>query len=263
MVDRIVPATTPADLDAAEAALGVRDEGAVSTEPFTQWVVEDRFAGPMPNLASVGVQLVNSVRPFEMAKLRMLNGAHSTLAYLGALAGHEFVHQAIAAPELRGVVRRLLLDEAAPTLPRADGLDPASYADALLARFGNPALNHRLRQIATDGSQKLPQRLVGTVHDALAAQRSFEAAALAVAAWIAWIVREGSALEDPLALCLAAAARGGRDPDALVASVLGVAEVFGDMGNAHPVRDAVARHLRIILTSGAQAAAVALEAVPA
>ena len=264
MVDRIVPATTGSDLDRAEAILGVRDEGAVFTEPFTQWVVEDDLPGDMPDLAAAGVQLVADVRPFELAKLRMLNGSHSTLAYLGALAGHRFVHEAIADPALAAVVRRLMLGEAAATLPATDGLNPASYADALIRRFNNRALDHRLRQIAMDGSQKLPQRLAGTIADALRLGLPYEAATLGVAAWIAWVAQEGRALDDPLADRLAATAdAAGRDPEALAGALLGVAEIFGEIGSAEPVRQAVTEHLRTILTRGARAAAAEMVAEPA
>src|SRR5690606_8301856 len=158
MVDRIVPATTPADLDALEQRLGLRDEGAVFTERFSQWVIEDRFAGPRPGWEKVGAQLVGDVAPYETAKLRMLNGAHSALAYLGLERGHTFVHEAIADPGLRPLVEGLMRDEAATSFTPAPGQDLGAYADALVARFADPALNHRLIQIAMDGSQKIPQR---------------------------------------------------------------------------------------------------------
>src|SRR3546814_3945596 len=106
MIDRIVPATTDADRAAVEAALGARDEGAVVTEGFSQWVIEDDFAGPRPRWEAVGAELVTDVAPYETAKLRMLNGAHSALAYIGLGRGHEFVHQAIADPEIRPVIER-------------------------------------------------------------------------------------------------------------------------------------------------------------
>ncbi|RZM05539.1 MAG: mannitol dehydrogenase family protein, partial [Sphingomonas sp.] len=158
MVDRIVPAVTAADLDRVEATSGLRDEGAIVTEPFRQWVIEDRFAGPRPRWEVAGAQLVPDVGPYEAAKLRMLNGAHSALAYLGLLAGHAYVHEAIAHAEVGATVERLMRDEAAASLAPAAGQDLDAYADALLARFRNAALPHRLAQIATDGSQKIPQR---------------------------------------------------------------------------------------------------------
>lgn len=227
MVDRIVPATTSADRAANDAALGLEDAGMVRTEPFTQWVVEDRFAGPRPDLAAVGAQLVADVRPFELAKLRLLNGAHSTMAYLGLLKGHAFVHDAVRDPGIRPVVRALFA-EAAATLPAVPELDPAAYADRLLERFANPALRHRLDQIATDGSQKLPQRLLGTIRDNEARGRPARAAALGVAAWL----RHWSAptLDDPLSDQLRSAGAAG-DDQALLDQALGVRAVFGDLGD--------------------------------
>ena len=139
-------------------------------EPFSQWVIEDRFAGPRPGWDKVGAELVADVAPYETAKLRMLNGAHSAMAYLGLERGHEYVDQAIADPVLRPLVERLMRWEAAGSFAPAEGQDLQAYTDALLARFANPALKHRLAQIAMDGSQKIPQRWLASlaVHQARA-----------------------------------------------------------------------------------------------
>jgi fructuronate reductase len=207
MIDRIVPATTHADRAAIEAELGARDEGAVVTEGFSQWVIEDDFAGPRPRWERVGAQLVADVAPYETAKLRMLNGAHSALAYIGLGAGHDYVHQAVADPAIRPLIDRLMRDEAAPTIDAAPGQDLAAYADALLERFANPALHHRLIQIAMDGSQKIPQRWLETLawHQARGARcSSLEAA---IAAWIAFL-RSDHPIDDPLADRLREAAAG-------------------------------------------------------
>jgi fructuronate reductase len=219
MIDRIVPATTDADRTAVEATLGARDEGAVVTEGFSQWVIEDDFAGPRPRWEDVGAELVADVAPYETAKLRMLNGAHSALAYIGLGRGHEFVHQAIADPDIRPVIERLMRDEAAPTITAAPGQDLGAYADALLDRFANPALNHRLIQIAMDGSQKIPQRWLETLawHQARGARcASLEAA---IGAWIAFL-RSDQPIDDPLADQLREAVAG---PDA-------IQRLFGDGG---------------------------------
>lgn len=207
MIDRIVPATTDADRAAVEAALGVRDEGAVVTEGFSQWVIENDFAGPRPRWEKVGAEIVADVAPYETAKLRMLNGAHSALAYIGLGKGHEFVHQAIADPAIRQVIERLMRDEAAPTIDAAPGQDLSVYAAALLDRFANPALNHRLAQIAMDGSQKIPQRWLETL--AWHQKRGARCPALeaAIAAWIAFL-RSDHPLDDPLAEQLRAAVAG-------------------------------------------------------
>lgn len=184
MVDRIVPATTPADLEMAAALIGMTDAGAVVTEPFSQWVVEDDFAAGRPDWEAMGAELVADVAPYEQAKLRMLNGAHSALAYLGLERGHTHVHEAIADPLLRALVLRLMLDEAAPTVSCAPGQDLQAYADMLLARFENPALAHRLTQIAMDGSQKIPQRWLATLEANRMCSRDCPAIMAALAAWL-------------------------------------------------------------------------------
>lgn len=233
MVDRIVPATTPADLDALEAAVGLRDEGMVKAEPFTQWVIEDHFCAERPPLDRVGVDFTPDVAPWEKAKLRLLNGSHSALAYLGALAGLEFVDTAIAAPGYAAYVNRIW-DEAQDTLDPIKGFDPAAYRAALSRRYANSALSHRTRQIAMDGSQKLPQRLLAPIRERLAAGKSSPALTLAVAAWIRWQMGEDDdgrthVVDDPLSEETAAIVLGsGRDPRRLAASMLSLSAVFGE-----------------------------------
>lgn len=229
MVDRIVPATTTADVDGLAEQIGVRDEGMVKTEPFTQWVIEDRFCGPRPDLASLGVELTDAVEPWENAKLRLLNGAHSALAYLGALSGYEFVHEAVAEPALNAFVQRLW-DEAHTTLDTPSGLDLVAYRSALMARFSNATLRHRTRQIAMDGSQKLPQRLLNTVQLRLEAGQPIDALALAIAAWMRW--QEGTTesgetivVEDPLAAETAARLAGAVSDEDKVRALIGLEAV--------------------------------------
>jgi fructuronate reductase len=219
MIDRIVPATTDADRAAVETALGARDEGAVVTEGFSQWVIEDDFAGPRPRWERVGAELVADVASYETAKLRMLNGAHSALAYIGLGRGHDYVHQAIADPGIRPLIERLMRDEAAPTIDTAPRQDLAAYADALLGRFANPALDPRLIQIAMDGSQKIPQRWLETLAWHQARGQRCPSLETAVAAWIAFL-RSGHPVDDPLADQLRKAAAA---PDAM-------ARLFGDGG---------------------------------
>ncbi|MEO6092059.1 MAG: mannitol dehydrogenase family protein [Novosphingobium sp.] len=205
MVDRIVPATTPADLDAVEQQLGLRDEGAVLTEPFSQWVIEDRFAGRRPRWDAVGAQLVTDVVPYETAKLRMLNGAHSALAYLGLERGHTFVHEAIADPALRALVEQLMRGEAATSFPPAPGQDLAAYAEALLARFANPALQHRLAQIAMDGSQKIPNRWLPVLSYHRERGTRCPAILAALGAWVRHVRGDHGKVDDPQATALQAA----------------------------------------------------------
>jgi fructuronate reductase len=203
MVDRIVPATTAADLNWLDNQLGVHDAAAVMTEPFRQWVIEDRFAGPRPPWEVGGAQWVTRVAPYETAKLRMLNGAHSALAYIGLARGHELVAQAIADPSLAALINVLMRAEAAPSFTPAPGQDLDTYADLLLARFANVARPHRLRQIAMDGSQKIPQRWLETLRSAQSQGRRCDALLQALGAWIAYVRGDRFTVEDPAAPQLA------------------------------------------------------------
>jgi fructuronate reductase len=206
MVDRIVPATTEADRAALADRIGLTDHGAVMTEPFSQWVIEDRFAGPRPRWEAVGAELVSDVRPYENAKLRLLNGAHSLLAYCGLKRGHAFVHQAVADPVIRPLVERLLRVEAPPTIAAAPGQNLEAYGDALLDRFANPALQHRLIQIAMDGSQKIPQRWLETLADNQQQGRGCPAILAGIAGWIAHLRGANGPVDDPRAVELTKAA---------------------------------------------------------
>ncbi len=203
MIDRIVPAMTVEDRAWVADQIGLEDDGAIITEPFTQWVIEDDFAGPRPRWEAVGAQLVADVRPYEAAKLRMLNGTHSALAYLGLDAGHEFVHQAVADPEIRPVIETIMREEAAATLDPASGIDTVVYAGSLLERFANSALQHRLMQIAMDGSQKIPQRWLEPLAVNQAAGRSCPATLQALAAWVRHVRGDVRSVDDPQAQALA------------------------------------------------------------
>jgi fructuronate reductase len=204
MVDRIVPATTDADRAELQDLLGMRDEAAVVTEPFSQWVIEDNFAGPRPAWEKHGAQITSDVHAYETAKLRMLNGAHSALAYLGLRRGHEFVHQAIGDTALAPLTDRLMREEAATSLAPALGQDLAAYADALIERFKNPALNHRLAQIAMDGSQKIPQRWLETLAFHQKQGRQCPAILAGIAAWLCHIRGDNGSVDDPMAETLKA-----------------------------------------------------------
>jgi fructuronate reductase len=255
MVDRIVPATTDADRELVFELTGKRDAWPVVTEPFTQWVIEDHFPGGRPPFERVGAQLVSDVRPFETMKLRMLNGSHSTLAYLGYLAGYEFISDAVANPDLYRLVHDFMTEEVPSTLSqRSDEL--ATYRDALLARFLNPALKHRTWQIAMDGSQKLPQRLLGTIRDRLAQGASVARASLGVAAWIRYVMgidERGNPIDvrDPLATRLHAIADEAKAPGQVVDRVLSLGEIFGDdLRRSETLRAALLGHLTSLLERG-------------
>ena len=260
MVDRRVPATTAADLADAEASLGMHDAAAIACEPFSQWVIEDRFAAGRPPWERAGAELVRDVVPYEAMKLRMLNATHSGLAYLGFLAGLEHTCDVVAVPAFRAFARRLMREDAAPTLTPAPGVDAARYETALLERFANPALKHRCDQIAIDGSQKLPQRLLDTARARLAAGAACHHVALAVAAWMRYVrgVDEAGGrfeVRDPLAARLAAIWRDqGPDARALARACLGVREVFGDdLPRAPAFVDTVERALASLCEQGARA----------
>jgi fructuronate reductase len=217
MVDRIVPATRDEDI-ARLAGLGIKDAAPVFHEPFRQWVVEDDFVDGARPAFGPAVQLVEDVTPYELMKLRCLNGTHSSLAYLGYLAGFETVAQASSDPVFAAFLKKLWTTEIIPTLDQ----DYADYAAALLERYQNPGIRHRLWQIAMDGSQKLPQRILGTVADNLKAGLESPGLMLAIAAWMKYVSgvdERGQAIEvkDPLAAELKAAS-GSSDPvDAFLA----------------------------------------------
>jgi fructuronate reductase len=232
MVDRIVPAATPADVEGISGRLGLRDEAPVVCEAFRQWVIEDRFAGPRPAWERVGAELVGDVAPYEEMKLRLLNGSHSALAYLGWLAGFEHVFEVMREGAFVAFLGRMMAEEIAPSL-RVPA-DLASYQRTLLERFANPALAHRTAQIAMDGSQKLPQRLLGTVRDQLRAGGPIRLLCLAIAGWMRYAAGNDEAgrpiaVADPLAPRFREiAARAGREPAALVRGFLSLRDVFGD-----------------------------------
>lgn len=206
MVDSITPASDPAFLDALADEIGLEDRAAVQREAFAQWVVEN--VGPIgPDLAAVGVEVTRDVAGFERAKLRILNGAHSTLAYLGLLRGHVSVADAMRDPALATYVEAMIVEEIQPTLPPVSGLDLDAYRTAVLTRFRNPVIVHALAQIAYDGSQKLPYRLYDTIIANREAGRLPRRSLGAVAGWLAFARKRslaGEAIVDPLGDILAA-----------------------------------------------------------
>jgi fructuronate reductase len=239
MVDRIVPRATDADLAAARDALGGFDDaGAVVAEPHLSLAVEDRFPAGRPNWQVGGAQFVARAEPFELMKLRLLNGAHSAIAYLGVQAGWATVDAAMAQPALSRFIEALLRDEVAPTLaPVLPGTDLGAYLAQLLRRFANTALGHRTLQIAMDGSQKLPQRWLNTVRDRLSAGAPIDRLALALGAWVMHLrghdeAGRTHALDDPLAdelAALHARAMGRATPQERAAEITRFAPVFGDL----------------------------------
>jgi fructuronate reductase len=266
MVDRIVPASTAATLALAYDGLGVHDRVAVAAEPFRQWVIEDDFPGGRPLWEAAGAILTHDVHPWEQLKLRVLNGLHSTLAYLGALAGESTIAASLAVPRMREFLRRLVAEDIAPTLNPPDGQSVSGYGATVLERFANPALGHSTRQVAMDGSQKLPQRLFGTLADRRAAGADPRYATLSMAAWLRYLrgyADDGSALplDDPLAAPLRAAIAAAPDtPAGLTDAVLGLAAVVPPaVGTDDEIRRLV-RDWLTVLAGGGVAAALSLAA---
>lgn len=237
MVDRIVPAATDASLAEITRELGVEDPCAISCEPFIQWVIEDNFVAGRPDWGSVGAQLVDDVLPWEEMKLRMLNGSHSFLAYLGYLAGYAHISDCMQDASYRRAARHLMMAEQAPTL-RISGVDLGAYADSLIERFSNPALQHRTWQIAMDGSQKLPQRLLDGIRIHLKQGSRWPLLALGVAAWMRYVSGVddmGNAIDirDPLAEKIRAIVETSHDENR-VAALLTLQEIFGSDLPANP-----------------------------
>jgi fructuronate reductase len=243
MVDRMVPASTDADQALLKARTGIVDAWPVLTEPFSQWVLEDTFPTGRPPWERAGVELVGDVTVFERAKLRILNAAHSALAYWGLLAGYRWIWQAAADPVLVGAVTEMLQTEVLPTLATPPGWDLSEYVRSVLDRFANRALPYTTAKVAADGSQKLPVRVLGTVADRLAAGAGAPRLALVVAAWVTAMFGPDSPrfrISDPALTGLLGDEPGPMpDPDAAVNRLLGRPQVFGSVpaGGVPPVAD--------------------------
>jgi mannitol 2-dehydrogenase len=231
MVDRITPSTSPDQRDDIAAAFGVDDRWPVITEPFMQWIVEDEFCNGRPPLDGVGVRYVRDVGDYELMKTRLLNAGHCAMGFIGQIAGLETTEQAVADPVVRDYLRRLMHTEIIPLLPRPDGVDLADYADTLLERFGNPAIADRLQRVSRRGSSKMPQYVLPSLHQAMAARLPADLLTLAVAGWLRYLRgtdESGRPLEVEdarLAELQALALSGGTDPRSLLADQ----SVFGGL----------------------------------
>lgn len=258
MVDRITPATTDADIAALADRTGYLDTACVMHEPFRQWVVEDDFVDDdRPAWDVAGAQFVTDVAAFEAMKLRCLNGAHSTLAYLGYLAGYDTIAQTVSDPHFAALLDRMWATEVIPTIPPPENTDLIAYCASLKARFLNPAIQHRTWQIAADGSQKVPQRLLATIADCLGAGRPFPCLALGVAGWMRYVQgvdEQGNAIDvrDPLGDRLQSSANAATDK---VAALLAEQDVFDAAlaGNPDFVA-AITAAYALLVTQGAQVA---------
>lgn len=265
MVDRITPRTTDADRELVAATFGIADAWPVVAEPYTQWVLEDHFCNGRPPLEEVGVQLVSDVAPYETMKLRLLNGSHQAMAYLGLLAGYRYAHEVLGDPDFRLLLARFMDDEVTPLLPAVPGIDLTAYKRTLLTRFANPAIGDTLARLATDGSDRMPKFVLPSLHEALAQGRPHRLLTLVVAGFIRALrgVDEQGA---PLAL-------DDRRADELrrlaVASptdprpILGVRRVFGDLGAHERWVAELTALLRQLDERGARATLAAVLAAPA
>lgn len=273
MVDRIVPATTDADRDDIAARLRMHDAWPVMTEPFCQWVIEDQFPAGRPRFEEAGAEMASNVGAYEKMKLRLLNGTHSTMAYLGQLARLETISDTITTPEFARFIRAMMDEEIGTTLPEFSASQLTAYKDALIARYRNPALKHRTAQIAMDGSQKVPQRLMNTIADRLSAGQPITRLGVAVAGFLRFMTGTGETggalpINDPMAAAFAgAAARAGATGIArlstedearalasrLASEMLAITGVFGALGQRPEVRAAVEAPLASLYYRGALA----------
>ncbi|WP_437059961.1 mannitol dehydrogenase family protein [Streptomyces sp. enrichment culture] len=238
VVDRIVPATSDADRSASRAALGLDDALTVAGEPYRSWVLEDSFAAPRPPWERDGALFVPDVGPYQLTKLRLLNGSHSTLAHLGLATGSATVADAMATQWGERLVRALCA-EVAPTLP-AGGPDPEAYAGDLVDRFRNPAMHHTLRQIGSDASLKITERWLPALRELRASGTDTPVLALALAAWALGTRPGAPDRQDPATEALAACWNAGDRPAGTVGALLrtvGAADLADDTALTAAVAD--------------------------
>ncbi|MCW6004960.1 mannitol dehydrogenase family protein [Micromonospora sp. CPCC 205371] len=259
MVDRIVPATTPETLATAEGLLGVSDLAAVAAEPYREWVIEDAFPGGRPAWERAGAVMTDDAGPWERLKLRALNGVHSAIAYLGALAGREMIAEALAIPGMREALRSFVAEDVAGSFQPPDGVSVVEYGDSVLERFANSAIRHRTIQVAMDGSQKLPQRVLHTLIDRRATGAVPRWGALVLAAWMRFVQgqADGGAplpLDDPLAERIRTALSEGKDsPEGVVDALFGLTQVFpAELVGDDVVRELVAGWLTALEQHGVE-----------
>ncbi|MGP1386873.1 MAG: mannitol dehydrogenase family protein [Thainema sp.] len=253
MVDRITPATTPADLEMVADQFHIDDAWPVVAEPFTQWVVEDRFCNGRPDLESVGVQMTDDVHPYEMMKIRLLNTSHLLIGYLGSLKGYTYVHEAMADDQIRQAAERLM-DEVTPTLRPVPGIDVSQYKQTLIERFSNPKIRDQLPRLCLNSSAKLPKWMLGSIRDKLDQNGSIDYLSFTIAAWFRYLNGKDDQghdlpLDDPMADSLSERAQaGGADPMPL----LNLSEIFGDLPQSSQFADAVTQYLHQLYESDTQ-----------
>ncbi|EME00439.1 MULTISPECIES: mannitol dehydrogenase family protein [Stutzerimonas stutzeri subgroup] len=253
MVDRITPMTSTAHRQDLERQHGLDDAWPVVCEPFVQWVVEDRFVAGRPAWEKVGVQFTDDVSPYEEMKIKLLNGSHLALTYLGYLRGYRFVHETMADPLFVEYIRRYMDEDVTPQLAAVPGIDLARYKQTLIERFSNRAIADQLERVCSDGSSKFPKFTVPTINRLIADNTALDRAALVVAAWALYLrgVDENGEqyrIPDPRAdFCQSLVA----EDDGLAERLLGCEEIFGTrISRSLAFREAFERNLLRLCTLG-------------
>lgn len=256
MVDSITPATEDSFKANVATELDLTDNWPIQRESFTQWVVEDNFSGPRPAWDKVGVTFTHNVSFFEKAKLRILNGTHSTLAYIGLLLGKETVYEAMRTPAIKQLIQTMLKEEIVPSLVNDDtegnnDFDLNVYAQDIVKRYENRHIRHLLSQIAWDGSQKIPFRILDTVRDNLKAKRNIDLLCTAVAAWCLFVnnkARLDETITDPLDEALRATAKSVNfQPDALTKKLLSLDTMFAELSVNNTFKEKVREKVELLL----------------
>ncbi|HEV7276327.1 MAG TPA: mannitol dehydrogenase family protein [Devosiaceae bacterium] len=257
MVDRIVPATRPEDIEGFAAESGFRDYGLVVGEPFRMWVIEDPHGCELPAWDRAGAMIVDDVVPYELLKMRVLNGIQTNVSALGLIEGHEFMSEVMALERYRACARHTMVHEILPSLPPVPGIDPERYVEQSIERLRNPELRHSTAQIVTDGSQKIRQRLLEPIRACLAAGRPCEGLLMGLAAWMQSatgvdLAGKPHRATDPLHPVTTAIARqAGSDARALVRGLLALGAVFGDdLAGREDLEAALVRYLEDFRTRG-------------
>lgn len=264
MVDRIVPAATETTITEIAQLLGCKDPCGIVCEPFRQWVIEDNFVAGRPEWDIAGAEFVADVVPFEEMKLRMLNGTHSFLAYLGYLGGYTHISDTMVDESYRNAALNMMLKAQAPSLTMPEGTDLTGYAKLLLDRFTNPSLKHKTWQIAMDGSQKIPQRMGGSLRFHLAKGSDFSWLATAIAGWmryVAGIDEQGNEIDvrDPMAKTLRQIYDEHGLNVSIVPALLSIEAIFPiELGQNAKVINEVSRAYQALLDHGARATVSAL-----
>ena len=255
MVDRITPVTAREDIDALTREFGVEDGWPVVCEPFTQWVLQDRFGQGRPPFDAAGVQLVQDVVPYELMKLRLLNASHQALAYLGYLAGYRYAHEVCQDPLFASFLLAYMEREGTPTLPAVPGVDLDAYRRQLVERFANPEVRDTLARLCAESSDRIPKWLVPVITENLRTGGEIELSALVVASWARYaegVDEHGDPIEVVDRLrdrVMSAAARQQADPLAFIRD----RDLFGDLADDGRFAAAYTAALDSLHTRGARA----------